>query len=52
LVVDGNELSYGQVLEQTHAHQTWNACVDSYDYQAQKERVKEFNTSNSRYKKG
>ncbi|PWA03909.1 xanthine dehydrogenase molybdopterin binding subunit [Flavobacterium psychrotolerans] len=52
LVVDGNELSYGQILQQTQAHPTWNACMDSFDYEAQKERIKLFNESNSRYKKG
>jgi xanthine dehydrogenase large subunit len=52
LVVDGNELSYGQILQQTQAHPTWNACMESFDYEAQKERIKLFNASNSRYKKG
>jgi xanthine dehydrogenase large subunit len=52
LVVDGNELSYGQILTQTEAHPTWDACMKDYDFEAQKERVADFNKSNSRYKKG
>ena len=52
LVVDGNELSYGQILQQTQAYPTWNACMESFDYEAQKERIKLYNASNSRYKKG
>lgn len=52
LVVDGNELSYGQILDQTQAHATWNACVDNYNYEAQKEKVENFNKTNTRFKKG
>lgn len=52
LVVDGNELSYGQILQQTEAHPTWDACMKDFDYAAQKECVAEFNKNNSRYKKG
>jgi xanthine dehydrogenase large subunit len=52
LVIDGNELSYGQILQQTEAHPTWDACMKDYDFEAQKERVADFNKSNSRYKKG
>ena len=52
LVVDGNELSYGQILEQTNAHSSWDSSMKTYDYDAQKQRVEDFNTNNSRYKKG
>jgi len=52
LVVDGNELSYGQILQQTNAHPTWDLCMKDYNYEAQKERIETFNASNSRYKKG
>ena len=52
LVVDGNELSYGQILQQTQAHATWDSCMKDYNYAAQKERVADFNKNNSRYKKG
>jgi xanthine dehydrogenase large subunit len=52
LVVDGDELSYGQILQQVEAHHTWDACIEKYDYAGQKERVQKFNDSNSRYKKG
>ena len=52
LVVDGNELSYGQILDQTQAHATWDACIQDYKYLEQKERVAAFNATNSRYKKG
>ena len=52
LVVDGNELSYGQILQQTEAHATWDNCMEKYDYKAQKERITTFNSNNSRYKKG
>jgi xanthine dehydrogenase large subunit len=52
LVVDGNELSYGQILQQTEAHGTWDACMKDFDFAAQKERVADFNNNNSRFKKG
>ncbi len=52
LVVDGNELSYGQVLQQTNAHASWDSSMKTYDYAAQKQRIADFNNSNSRYKKG
>jgi len=52
LVVDGNELSYGQILQQTNAHPTWDLCMKDYKYEAQKERIEIFNASNSRFKKG
>lgn len=52
LVVDGNELSYGQILDQTQAHATWNACVENYNYEAQREKVENFNKTNTRFKKG
>jgi xanthine dehydrogenase large subunit len=52
LVVDGDELSYGQILQQVEAHHTWDSCMKEYDYSAQMERVQKFNETNSRYKKG
>ncbi|MBC7606049.1 MAG: molybdopterin-dependent oxidoreductase [Burkholderiales bacterium] len=52
LVTDGDELSYGQILQQTQAKATWDACEATYVYAAQKERIVTFNKSNSRYKKG
>ena len=52
LVVDGDELSYGQILQQTEAHHAWETCMKSYDYQTQKERVQAFNSTNTRFKKG
>ncbi|MFC6877620.1 xanthine dehydrogenase molybdopterin binding subunit [Flavobacterium myungsuense] len=52
LVVDGNELSYGQILQQTEAHHTWDECMNSFQYNIQKERVETFNATNSRFKKG
>ena len=52
LVADGDELSYGQILQQTQAKATWDACEATYAYAAQKERIVTFNKSNSRYKKG
>jgi xanthine dehydrogenase large subunit len=52
LVVDGNELSYGQLLTQTEAHATWDHCIKDYGYSSQKERVAAFNKENTRYKKG
>jgi xanthine dehydrogenase large subunit len=52
LVVDGNELSYGQILTQTEAHATWDHCIKDYGYSSQKERVAAFNKENTRYKKG
>jgi len=52
LVVDGNELSYGQILQQTQAHSTWDSCMKTFDYSAQQNRINHFNAGNSRYKKG
>ena len=52
LVVDGNELSYGQILQQTEAHATWDECMKNYDYAKQKNRVEAFNKANTRFKKG
>ncbi|MBL0013206.1 MAG: molybdopterin-dependent oxidoreductase [Flavobacterium sp.] len=52
LVVDGNELSYGQILQQTNAHASWDSSMKTYDYASQKQRVVDFNNNNSRYKKG
>jgi xanthine dehydrogenase large subunit len=52
LVVDGDELSYGQILQQVEARNAWESCMEKYDYEAQKKRVATFNASNSRYKKG
>ena len=52
LLVDGNELSYGQILQQTNAHSSWDSSMKTYDYDAQKKRVADFNNNNSRYKKG
>jgi xanthine dehydrogenase large subunit len=52
LVKDGDELSYGQILQQVEAKNTWETCMKSYDYDSQKKRVEEFNTNNTRFKKG
>ncbi len=52
LVVDGNELSYGQILQQTNAHASWDSSMKTYEFATQKQRVADFNTNNSRYKKG
>lgn len=52
LVVDGDELSYGQILQQVEANNTWETAMRNYDYDAQKTRVAEFNKNNTRFKKG
>lgn len=52
LVKDGDELSYGQILQQVEAENAWETCMKSYDYNAQKERVSAFNSKNTRFKKG
>lgn len=52
LVKDGDELSYGQILQQVEATNAWETCMKSYDYEAQKKRVAEFNKVNIRFKKG
>ena len=52
LVKDGDELSYGQVLQQTEALNSWIDCMETYDYDSQKERVQAFNDNNTRFKKG
>jgi xanthine dehydrogenase large subunit len=52
LVKDGDELSYGQILQQVEANNAWETCMKNYDYEAQKNRVEAFNKSNTRFKKG
>lgn len=52
LVKDGDELSYGQILQQVEATNTWETCMKSYNYEAQKNRVEAFNKTNTRFKKG
>lgn len=52
LVVDGDELSYGQILQQVEATNTWETAMKHYDYDAQKARVEAFNKTNTRFKKG
>ncbi len=52
LVVDGSELSYGQILQQVEATNTWETAMKHYDYEAQKSRVAGFNNNNTRFKKG
>jgi len=52
LVKDGDELSYGQILQQVEAKNTWETCMKSYDYEVQKQRVETFNANNPRFKKG
>ena len=52
LVVDGDELSYGQILQQVEARNTWETAMKNYDYDAQKARVEHFNKTNTRFKKG
>ncbi|WP_293871582.1 molybdopterin cofactor-binding domain-containing protein [Flavobacterium sp.] len=52
LVKEDDELSYGQILQQVEATNTWETCMKSYDYEAQKARVEAFNKDNKRFKKG
>jgi len=52
LVVDGDELSYGQILQQVEANNTWETAMKKYDYEAQKARVEAFNKTDTRFKKG
>jgi xanthine dehydrogenase large subunit len=52
LVKDGDELSYGQILQQVEAENAWETCMKSYDYSAQKKSVEDFNNNNTRFKKG
>lgn len=52
LLRDGDEMPYGQIMQQTQARSTWSACMERYDYTGQRERVQAFNKQNTRYKKG
>ena len=52
LVQEGDELSYGQILTQVEATNAWESCMRSYDYESQKQRVADFNSKNTRFKKG
>ncbi len=52
LVKDGDELSYGQILQQTNAQQTWEDCMSTFNYDSQKERIRVYNENNTRFKKG
>jgi xanthine dehydrogenase large subunit len=52
LVKDGDELSYGQILQQVEAKNAWETCMKSFEYESQKKRVEDFNATNTRFKKG
>ena len=52
LIADGNEMPYGQIMEQAQAKASWDDCMKSFGYEAQNERIAIFNKENIRFKKG
>ena len=52
LVRNGDVFSYGQVIDKSEAHNSWNACVNTYNLEKIQAEIRAFNQSNYRFKKG
>ncbi len=52
LLNDGDEFSYGQIVDQCEAQNAWNSCEEGFDLKSIQERVRLFNEQNSHIKKG
>lgn len=52
LLEDGNEFSYGQIVEGCEAKKTWNQAEVDYQIEASRNRVAAFNASHTNLKKG
>jgi xanthine dehydrogenase large subunit len=51
LIRSGEEFPYGQLAE-SEAEPCWDRCVSGYDYEKQKQEIKDFNAKNTLIKKG
>ncbi|WP_323786995.1 xanthine dehydrogenase molybdopterin binding subunit [Psychroserpens sp.] len=52
LLDENDSFSYGQIAKQVEAKNTWNSAKTIYDVEALEKEVKNFNTTNSSFKKG
>lgn len=52
LVKDGDEFSYGQVLQETEAIECWQKVKQEFNLEQLKKDIETFNSSNKFYKKG
>lgn len=52
LLQDGDEFSYGQIVDQCEAQNAWNSCEEAFDLKAIQEKVSLFNEQNAHFKKG
>ena len=52
LLKDGDEFSYGQIVEGCEAQKTWNQAEVDYEIEATRKRVAAFNASHTNFKKG
>ena len=52
LLKDGDEFSYGQIVENCEAEKTWNQAEQDYKIEQIRERVAAFNATNQYLKKG
>ncbi len=52
LVKDGDEFSYGQVLQETEAIECWQKVKQEFNFNQLKKDIETFNSSNKFYKKG
>lgn len=52
LLTENDEFSYGQIATKVEAKNTWFAAKEKYNFDALEKKVKDFNTKNTRRKKG
>lgn len=52
LLDENNTFSYGQVAKNVEAKNTWDSAISIYDIEALEQKVEEFNTNHSNFKKG
>lgn len=52
LLKDGDEFSYGQIVDQCEAQNAWNSCEKTFELKTVLEKVRLFNDQNKRFKKG
>lgn len=52
LLQEDDEFSYGQIAKQVEAQSTWDAAVATFNLEAQRKKIADFNSENSHLKKG
>lgn len=52
LLTEGDELPYGQKTKECYANDTWQDCMERYDFDEMKKDVQEFNEEHSAKKQG